>query len=109
VKTEIQPSDIEDGMIITVIIELPDGMPTKNLKILHVHSDDDMKFVDNFKIDANNVSFDIDRLSEFVFITANNGVLVGAIVAIIVAMLAVCVVIVIVVISKKKKSDKADK
>lgn len=109
VKTEIQPSDIEDGMIITVIIELPDGMQTKNLKILHVHSDDDMEFVDNFKIDGNKVSFDIDRLSEFVFITTNNGLLVGAIVAIIVAMLAVCVVIVIVVISKKKKSDKADK
>ena len=84
-------------------------MPTKNLRILHVHSDDDMEFVDNFKIDGNKVSFDIDRLSEFVFITTNNGLLVGAIVAIIVAMLAVCAVIVIVVISKKKKSDKADK
>ena len=69
VETEIQPNDIEEGMIITVRMELPQGISVKNLRILHIHSANDMEFVENFTVDGNEISFDVNRLSEFAFVT----------------------------------------
>ena len=69
VETEIQPNDIEEGMIITVRMELPKGISAKNLRILHIHSANDMEFVENFTVDGNEISFDVNRLSEFALVT----------------------------------------
>ena len=109
VKTEIQPSDIEEGMIITVSMELPDGISAENLRILHIHSNDDMEFVEDFKVEGNEISFEIDRLSEFVFITSNNGLSGGAIAAIIIAVIIICAGIVVWILLKKKKSTEDEK
>lgn len=69
VVTEIQPSDIKPGMIIIVEITLPDGLEIEGLKVLHIHSEDDISYVENFKIDAGKLTFETDRLSEIAFVT----------------------------------------
>ena len=69
VETELQPSDIEEGMIITVRMELPKGVSVKDLRVLHIHSANDMEFIENFMVNGNEISFDVNRLSEFVLIT----------------------------------------
>ena len=68
VETVIQPSDIKQGMIIIVEITLPDGLNVEELKVLHIHSENDISFVENFKITGNVLSFETDRLSEVAFV-----------------------------------------
>ena len=69
VETEIQPSDIKEGMIIVVEITLPDGLLIEGLKVLHIHNENDITFVENFTITGNKLTFETDRLSEFAFVT----------------------------------------
>ena len=69
VETEIQPSDIKEGMIIIVEITLPDGLLVEGLKVLHIHNENDITFVENFTITGNKLTFETDRLSEFAFVT----------------------------------------
>ena len=68
VETQIQPSDIKEGMIIVVEITLPDGFEAEGLKILHIHSENDISYIENFKVEGNKVVFETDRLSEFAFV-----------------------------------------
>lgn len=69
VEHEIQPSDLEPGLKITVRMAIPEGIDMNNVRILHIHSVDDMEFIDNYQIDGNDLVFEIDRLSQFVFIS----------------------------------------
>ena len=45
VETEIQPSDIKEGLKLKVKITLPDDISIKGLKLLHIYSVDDMEFI----------------------------------------------------------------
>ena len=83
VVTEIQPSDIKPGMIIIVEITLPDGLEVEGLKVLHIHSENDISYVENFKIDAGKLTFETDRLSEIAFVTPAPNALPGWAIALI--------------------------
>ena len=72
IQTEIQPSDIKEGMIIIIEITLPDGLNVEGLRVLHIHSEDDMAFVNNYTISGNKLVFETDRLSEIAFVTPVN-------------------------------------
>ena len=72
VETEIQPSDIKPGLQITVKMAIPQGMNMSEVRILHIHSVNDMEFVTNYEISGNDLVFKIDRLSQFAFITKVN-------------------------------------
>ncbi|MDY6391946.1 MAG: hypothetical protein SPL80_03815 [Bacilli bacterium] len=101
VEKEIQPSDIKPGLKVTAKMAIPEGMDIASSRILHIHSLDDMEFVSGYKVEGNNIVFEIDRLSQFAFITkanvapANGGGLNGGIIALIVilsilALLGIC-------------------
>ena len=66
---EIQPNDIEEGMTITLRVAIPQGVSTSGLKILHIHSANDIEYVENYNVEGNNVVFNVNRLSEFAFVT----------------------------------------
>ena len=66
--TEIQPSDIKPGMVIIIEITLPDGLNVEGLKVLHIHGENDITYIENFKINAGKLSFETDRLSEIAFV-----------------------------------------
>lgn len=68
VQSVIQPSDIKEGMVIVVEIELPEGISTEGLKVLHIHSEEDIEFVENFVVENGKVRFETDKLSEFAFV-----------------------------------------
>jgi len=69
VETEIQPSDIKEGATIKVTMALPSDIKTNNFRLLHIHSADDIEFVSDYTLENNELSFNINRLSEFAFIT----------------------------------------
>ena len=94
VEKEIQPSDIKPGLKITVKMAIPAGMNMANVRILHIHTVDDMEFVSNYTIDGNDLVFEIDRLSQFAFITKTSAPapgLNGGIIALIVILSIVAV------------------
>lgn len=68
IEKEIQPSDIKPGLKITVKMAIPEGIDINNVRILHIHNVNDMEFVSNYKVDGNDIVFEIDRLSQFAFI-----------------------------------------
>ena len=87
VETEIQPSDIKEGMIINIEIALPDGLEVEGLKILHIHSSDDITYVEDYSMEDGKISFDANRLSEFAFVVPghNAGIAGWAIALIVIA------------------------
>ena len=72
VETIIQPSDIKEGMKIIVYIKVPTGLEVSNLKILHIHSENDISFVENFEIKNGEIVFEVDRFSEIAFVKKVN-------------------------------------
>ncbi len=95
VEKEIQPSDIKAGLKITVRMAIPEGVDMANARILHIHNADDMEFVSDYKVDGNDLVFQIGRLSQFAFVTKVASGLNGGIIALIVilsilAALAIC-------------------
>ena len=68
---EIQPSDIEPGMTITVTMTIPDGVGSE-FEILHIHSSNKISYVQSFTVNGNAVSFSLSELSEFAFVTKVN-------------------------------------
>ena len=92
VQTEIQPSDIKEGMIIIIEITLPDGLNVEGLRVLHIHSEEDIAFVNNFTINGNKLVFETDKLSEIAFVTTVKAKLPGWAIALIVigAILVTC-------------------
>ena len=96
VEEEIQPSDIKDGMPITVKMQLPKGV--KNFRLLHIHSADDIEEITDFKVANGEAEFDITKLSEFAIVTVpSHGFCIGWVVFIfvILEMLATCLYIII--------------
>ena len=102
----IQPSDIKEGMVISVEITLPDGLLVEGLKVLHIHNENDITFIENYSIEGNKLTFDTDRLSEFAFVTLNpnarNGLPAWAIVLIIIGglLLTCCLLLVVLYLLK---------
>ena len=101
VEKEIQPSDIQPGLKITAKMAIPSGVDIANSRILHIHNVNDMEFVSDFKVEGNDIVFEIDRLSQFAFVTKSSvppttgGGLNGGIIALIVilsilALLGIC-------------------
>ena len=68
VETEIQPSDIKEGMKLIVEITVPSDVSTEGLKILHIHSESEMEFIESFELADGKVSFEVSKLSEMAFI-----------------------------------------
>ena len=68
VETEIQPSDIKEGTTITVKMNIPDDVNSTDFRLLHIHSVNDMEFINNYTVENDAISFTINRLSEFAFI-----------------------------------------
>ncbi len=84
IEKDIQPSEIKEGMKLIVTIALPKGINTNDLKILHIHSESSIEFIENFKIDGNEVSFEVSSLSEIAFIQKASALPVWAIALIVV-------------------------
>ena len=96
VVEEIQPSDIKDGMPITVKMQLPKGV--KNFRLLHIHSADDIEEITDFKVANGEAEFDITKLSEFAIVTVpSHGFCVGWVVFIfgILELLATAVYVIV--------------
>ena len=68
VETEIQPSEIKEGLVLVIQITLPDGMSVEGLEVLHIHSDSDIAFVTNFTIENGKLTFEVTKLSEIAFV-----------------------------------------
>ena len=69
VETEIQPSDIKEGTTINVKMVRPAEITSNDFRLLHIHTVDDVEFVSGYTLENNELSFNINRLSEFAFIT----------------------------------------
>ena len=68
VETIIQPSEIKEGMKIIVHIKLPTGLDVSGLKLLHIHGENDINFVEDFEIKNGEIVFEADRFSEIAFV-----------------------------------------
>ena len=68
VETEIQPSDIKEGLKLIVHISLPDGFKVQGMKLLHIHNKGNMEFIDDYKVDNSEIVFEISSLSELAFV-----------------------------------------
>lgn len=94
VETEIQPSDIKEGLKLKVKITLPDDVSTKGLKLLHIHSVDDMEFINIDNMEGRELTFEVSKLSQFAFINSVSTGLPGwaiALIIIAVLLLLLCV------------------
>ena len=69
VETEIQPSDIKEGATIKVTMVKPSDITTNDFRLLHIHSANDVEFISDYTLENDELSFNIDRLSEFAFVT----------------------------------------
>ena len=70
--TEIQPSDIKPGSDTTIIVkmEIPEHLTGRSFRILHIHSANDIEYVDKSQIEIKDgyVYAKVNRLSEFAFV-----------------------------------------
>ena len=72
VETEIQPSDLKPGLKLKVHMAIPEGLDVANMRILHIHSLEDMEFINNPVQVGNDLVFEISKLSQFAFIKKVN-------------------------------------
>lgn len=70
IREEIQPSDIKPGTIISIDMTIPEELRGKPFKLLHIHSDDDIKEIASYSVseDGNSLTVRVNRLSEFAFV-----------------------------------------
>lgn len=70
VREEIQPSDIKPGAVVVINMEIPEELRGKPFRLLHIHSDDDIKEVTTYTVseDGTMLTIRVDRLSEFAFV-----------------------------------------
>ena len=91
VEEEIQPSDIKDGMNVTIKISMPENLT--EFKLLHIHSEDDIEEITDYVLNNGELEFDCNRLSEFVIVVPgiadNHGFCMGWVVFIIAIVLLV--------------------
>ena len=69
VETEIQPSDIKEGMKLIVHVKAPEGLKTEGLRILHIHNNGQMEFIEDYKLENGEFVFEISSLSELALVT----------------------------------------
>ncbi len=69
-KKEIQPSDIKPGTTIVIKMDIPTALQGKEFKLLHIHSANDIEFVNNFEVskDGKTLTVKVNKLSEFAFV-----------------------------------------
>ena len=67
VETEIQPSDIEEGMKIKVYLVVPNNMKTKGMSILHIHNDGTIDVINKVQVKDGVAIIEVASLSEFAF------------------------------------------
>ena len=65
---EIQPEDIKPGTKITIAMKIPENLRNKSFRIIHVHSESDVEYVEDFTQDGDTVYVTVDKLSDFAFI-----------------------------------------
>jgi len=89
VEEEIQPSDIKDGMNVTIKITVPDNL--KKFKLLHIHSEDDIEEIKDYVLNNGELEFDCNKLSEFVMVVPedDHGFCIGWVVFIIAIVLLI--------------------
>ena len=109
VEEEIQPSDIKEGTIIIVRMEIPKEAKNKDFRILHIHSKDDIEFVE-YTMDNENIYVHVDRLSQFAFVNAKDkGLSAGAVTGIVIAGIAVVAVLFFLFFLLKRRKKKKKK
>ena len=74
VEKEVQPSEIKAGTTIKIHIAIPEGVNPEETRILHIHSENDIEYVENVEVVGNEFVFEVDRLSEFALVTLTHGV-----------------------------------
>jgi hypothetical protein len=55
-------------MVLVIEITLPEGFSSEGLEVLHIHSESDISFIDNFKIENGKLIFETSKLSEIAFV-----------------------------------------
>ena len=65
---EIQPEDIKPGTVLIVRMAIPENIAGKTFRILHIHSADDIEFVE-YDVEDGFINVHVDRLSQFAFVT----------------------------------------
>ena len=65
---EIQPEDIKPGTVLIVRMAIPEKIAGKPFRILHIHSADDIEFVE-YDVEEGFINIHVDRLSQFAFVT----------------------------------------
>ena len=72
-KIAIQPDDIKPGTTVLIRMDIPEALRGKEFKLLHIHSANDVEFVENFTIspDGTYLTVCVNRLSDFAFVTTN--------------------------------------
>ena len=73
VSKEVQPSDIKEGIKIIIHLSVPEGVKPENVRVLHIHSENDIEFVSDVKVEGKELVFEVDRLSEFALVAKGMG------------------------------------
>ena len=74
VEKVVQPSDIKAGTKIKIHITIPEGVNSEKTRILHIHSENDIEYVENVEVVGNEFVFEVDRLSEFALVILTHGI-----------------------------------
>ena len=74
VEKVVQPSDIKAGTKVKIHITIPEGVNPEETRILHIHSENDIEYVENVEVVGNEFVFEVDRLSEFALVTLTHGI-----------------------------------
>ena len=91
VEKEVQPSDIQAEMKLIIRLAIPEGVNQKEARILHIHDQNNMEFVENVKVEGNEFVFEVSSLSEFVIVVMTHGLPAWAVVLIILgALILLC-------------------
>lgn len=69
VEKEVQPSVIKERQKITIHLAIPEGIAPETSAILHIHNENDIKYVDNMRILGKEYVFEVSELSQFAILT----------------------------------------
>lgn len=69
VEKEVQPSVIKERQKITIHLAIPEGIVPETSAILHIHNENDIKYVDNMRILGKEYVFEVSELSQFAILT----------------------------------------
>ncbi|MBQ7173042.1 MAG: hypothetical protein IJR88_02885, partial [Clostridia bacterium] len=109
VEKEIQPSDIKEGTVILVTMEIPSALKGKDFKVMHIHSADDIEYVE-YTVENGEIRIQVDRLSQFAFVsekaeTTSKGSTTGIIIASVAVVLLVIFFLLFFLLKKRNKEE----